>query len=257
MNLNIVLLAAGAGTRFKNEGYTDPKPLISVFGRNLIDYTIENVAVEGGNFTFIFQQDVIDKYELNTKIPELVQKYCNPNQVNLVGLNGITEGSVCSALAAQKYFDNYNPTILANSDQYIENFDINDFIGWCQSYDAKGGLVTFTSSDPKWSYCAPFVGNTDCLYQVGFVAEKVPLPSQISNCGLYYYSCGKEMVGYFNKLIKKNIRVNNEFYSSISYNLYIENGKKVVYYPLEDDQRFFGLGVPEDLRKFEKEYKKL
>ena len=37
----------------------------------------------------------------------------------IIEIDGITEGAACTTLLAKKYIDNFNPLIIANSDQYI------------------------------------------------------------------------------------------------------------------------------------------
>ena len=49
-------------------------------------------------------------------------------------------------------------------------------------------------------------------------------------------------------MIRKNIRVNNEFYVAPIYNEMIASGKKIVFKNVGD--KMHGLGVPEDLEKF-------
>ena len=41
--LNIVVPMAGAGSRFAKAGYKDPKPLISVHGKHMIEVVINNL----------------------------------------------------------------------------------------------------------------------------------------------------------------------------------------------------------------------
>jgi len=74
----------------------------------------------------------------------------------------------------------------------------------------------------------------------------------VSNCGIYYYKHGSEYVKYAEKMISNNIRVNNEFYVAPVYNEYILDGKKIKTYDVE---KMWGLGIPEDLDYFIKNYK--
>ena len=52
--LNIVVPMAGEGTRFKEKGYTFPKPLIEINGKPMIQVIIENIKPKiAHRFTFI------------------------------------------------------------------------------------------------------------------------------------------------------------------------------------------------------------
>ena len=56
------------------------------------------------------------------------------------------------------------------------------------------------------------------------------------------------------KMIRKNIRVNNEFYVAPVYNEMIEDGKKIVFKDV--GEKMHGLGTPEDLERFLCKYTK-
>ena len=45
--INIVVPMAGEGSRFAEAGYTDPKPLISVHGKSMIQLVIDNLTPRG------------------------------------------------------------------------------------------------------------------------------------------------------------------------------------------------------------------
>lgn len=45
--MNIVIPMAGLGTRFSNEGFNLPKPLIETNGKTLIEHSISTLGVEG------------------------------------------------------------------------------------------------------------------------------------------------------------------------------------------------------------------
>jgi dTDP-glucose pyrophosphorylase len=78
------------------------------------------------------------------------------------------------------------------------------------------------------------------------VAEKNPI-SNIATCGIYWYRKGKDFVKYAERMIQKNIRVNNEFYIAPVYNELIQDKKILIPYFV---QKMHGLGTPEDLKLF-------
>ena len=58
---------------------------------------------------------------------------------------------------------------------------------------------------------------------------------------------------YTNKMIKKNIRVNNEFYVCPVFNEAIKENKKIL---ISNVNSMWGLGTPEDLKYFQENFKK-
>ena len=110
--------------------------------------------------------------------------------------------------------------------------------------DIDGGILTFPSTHPKWSY-AKIDGN-------GFVtevAEKNPI-SNHATVGVYFWKKGSDYVSSAEEMIRKNIRVNNEFYVCPVYNQAIENNKKIV---IKEIDKMWGIGTPEDLENFLRE----
>ena len=63
----------------------------------------------------------------------------------------MTEGAACTTLLAREYISNNNPLIIANSDQYIK-WNSAKTIYDCLSKKVDGGILTFESIHPKWSY---------------------------------------------------------------------------------------------------------
>ena len=104
-----------------------------------------------------------------------------------------------------------------------------------------GGILTFRSTHPKWSFA-----ELDVNGYVKRVAEKEPI-SDIATVGLYYWTKGSDYVKYAEQMIKKNIRVNNEFYVAPVYNEAVNNGKKIKTF---DIKKMWGIGTPEDLKIF-------
>ena len=123
------------------------------------------------------------------------------------------------------------------------DIDINNYLDAMGDYD--GLIMTMTADDPKWSFI-----QYDKAGFVTLLREKEVISDE-ATVGIYNYKKGADFVKYAKQMIKKNIRVNNEFYVAPVYNEMIEDGKKLVYYNIgQDDEKMHGLGTPEDLEKF-------
>ena len=232
-NLNILIPMAGAGSRFKEAGYIFPKPLIEINNKPMIQCVIDSLNLEG-NFIFIVQKEHQDKYNINS-----VLKILKPN-CKIIELDEITEGAACTTLLAKKYIDNNNPLIIANSDQYIEWDSIKSMYNF-NSKKIDGSILTFNAIHPKWSYA-----KTDKNNFVTEVAEKKVI-SKNATVGVYFWKKGNDYVKYAEQMIKKNIRVNNEFYVCPVFNEAISDKKKIIIDPVH---KMHGLGTPQDLNDF-------
>lgn len=244
--LNIVIPMAGEGTRFKERGYSFPKPLIEVNNKAMIQLVVENVAPRSDHrFTFICRKEHFEKYTLKYLL-NLIAPHCN-----VITLDQATEGAACTVLLASEYFNNENELLIANSDQYIESV-IDTFLEDARKRKLDGSILTFKSSHPKWSFA-----KLDEENLVMEVAEKKVI-SFHATVGIYYYREGRMFFEAASQMIRKNIRINNEFYVCPVYNEMILTGQRVGIYEIEPHQ-MHGLGTPEDLEKFEKSkaFKKL
>jgi beta-phosphoglucomutase-like phosphatase (HAD superfamily)/dTDP-glucose pyrophosphorylase len=237
--MNVVIPMAGAGSRFASQGYTFPKPLIEVDGKPMIQVVVENLNIDA-QYTFIVQKDHYEKYSLQYLL-NLIAPNCN-----IIQVEGVTEGAACTTLLAKEYIDNDYPLLMANSDQFVE-WNSNECLYAFNADGVDGGILTFKSTHPKWSYAKI---NDDGF--VSEVAEKKPI-SDNATVGIYFWSKGSSYVKYAEQMIENNIRTNNEFYVCPVYNEAIKDGKKI---RIKDIKKMWGIGTPEDLNYFLEHYQK-
>jgi len=236
--LNILIPMAGAGSRFEKAGYTFPKPLIEVKGKPMIQVVVDNINIEA-NYIYIVQKYHREKYNLDTLL-NLITPNCN-----IIEVDGITEGAACTALLAKELINNENPLFFANSDQFVE-WNSSEFMYKMQESEVDGGIVTFEATHPKWSFAK--IDNDGLVVEV---AEKNPI-SNLATVGYYYWKNGSDFVKYAEDMIEKNIRVNNEFYVCPVFNQAISDKKQIRTFNVE---KMWGLGTPEDLDFYLKNYK--
>lgn len=237
--MNVLIPMAGAGTRFQQAGYTFPKPLIDVEGKPMIQVVVDNLNIDA-TFIYVVQKSHRVQYNLDTLL-NLITPGCK-----IVEVEGLTEGAACTTLLAKEFINNDEPLLMANSDQFIE-WDSNEFMYKMIEQKVDGGIVTFNATHPKWSFA-----KVDEYGYVTEVAEKNPI-SDIATVGVYYWAKGSDYVKYAEKMIEKNIRVNNEFYVCPVFNEAIGDGTKIKTFNIE---KMWGLGTPEDLKYYLENYNK-
>ena len=235
--MNVLIPMAGAGSRFAEQGYTFPKPLIEVGNKPMIQVVVDNLNIDA-HFIFIVQKEHYQKYNLETVL-NMVAPGCT-----IVQTEGITEGAACTTLLAKEYINNEEPLIIANSDQFVE-WNSNEVLYAFTTEGVDGGILCFNSTHPKWSYA-----KLDDDGFVSEVAEKQPISTN-ATVGIYYWSRGSLYVASAERMIEKDIRTNNEFYVCPVYNELIERGGKV---RIKNIERMWGVGTPEDLQNFLQNY---
>ena len=239
-SMNVLIPMAGAGSRFAEQGYTFPKPLIEVGNKPMIQVVVDNLNIQA-NYIFIVQQEHYEKYNLETVL-NMVAPGCT-----IVQTSGMTEGAACTTLLAKEYINNEEPLIIANSDQFVE-WNSNEVLYAFTTEGVDGGILCFNSTHPKWSYAK--------LDENGFVsevAEKQPISTN-ATVGIYYWSRGSLYVASAERMIERDIRTNNEFYVCPAYNELVEDGGKIRVKTIKEDG-MWGLGTPEDLKHFLSNYK--
>jgi dTDP-glucose pyrophosphorylase len=128
----------------------------------MIQVVVDNLSLDA-NFIYVVQKSHREKYNLDTLL-NLITPNCT-----IVEVEGVTEGAACTALLAKEFINNDNPLFFANSDQFVE-WDSNEFMYKMQETNIDGGIVTFKSIHPKWSFA-----KLDDNGYVSEVAEKNPI----------------------------------------------------------------------------------
>ena len=228
--INVLIPMAGAGSRFVDQGYKLPKPLIDVCGQPMVQRVIESLKSDKVDINFIF-------IALQEHLEDGLEEYLK-NKGDIVVVENMTEGAPCTVLLAEKLINNDHELVIANCDQLLQ-WDFSSFITYSRSFD--GCLVTFNSTNPHHSYVRLVKG------EVTEVAEKIVISDKAS-AGIYYFRKGSDYVSGANQMIKKNIRTNNEFYISPVYNELLSNGKFSIF-EIDVNNKHM-LGTPEELRIF-------
>ena len=237
--LNIVIPMAGRGHRFAQEGFKDPKPLIDIKGKRMIEVVINNLKVTCDHrFIFVCQGAHVRAYDFYSIFEKVTDKF------EVVEIDGITDGAAVTVLKAREYIDSSVPLMIANSDQWIDA-DIDHYLSDIEKRKLDGSMMTMKATDPKWSYAK--------LAENGFVTEVVEkqVVSDEATTGIYNFARGSDFCKAADYMIEENIRSHGEFYVAPVYTYLAEKGAKIGIYNIGGESNgMYGFGIPSDLRKF-------
>lgn len=238
--LNIVIPMAGRGSRFASAGFTDPKPLITIGEKRMIELVVENLTPRVPHrFIFICQKAHLDQYNYQPKLQAIAKGS------EIITIDGVTEGAACTVMWAKDWIDNENPLMIANSDQWVD-VDIDRYLKEMDVNHLDGLIMTMKSNDPKWSFVEFNERGT-----VKNVVEKEVVSNE-ATVGIYNFRHGSDFCKHAKFMIESDERSNGEFYVAPVYTyLYkIDNAKIGVYNVGEEANGMYGLGTPADLDLF-------
>lgn len=232
--MNIILPIGGLGERFKKEKYNKPKPLISFLGRPLIFWLLDNLKVNEKDSIHIPYNSELDNFRFKDL---LKNEYPNLNFF-FYKIDFLTRGASETVYVA---LNNFTKNQLQESVLIIDSDNIyfSDVVGDFRKIN-DNCIFYFNDFDdsPIYSYI-----KTKNEYVLD-IAEKIKI-SNNANCGVYGFAYGLELKNTIEKIIDKNIKINNEFYISNLYKEFLSNKIKIKSKYVED---FICLGTPELLK---------
>jgi dTDP-glucose pyrophosphorylase len=233
--MKVILPMAGRGSRFNGSGYNVPKPLIPVEGKPMFVWAMQSIeGIECSELIVI----ALREHEENYKLTKLIADYA-PAQTRLVLIDEVTEGQLCTVLAARDFINTDEDILIISSDTIVVS-DIGREIS--NKKDGCKGIISVADMPgDRWSFAR--------LNQEGFVdlvAEKERISDHAST-GIYYFSSGREFVAMADEIINNKEKTKGEYYIIPLYQKMINSGYKVM---ISEASEMWDLGTPESLNTF-------
>jgi dTDP-glucose pyrophosphorylase len=234
--MNFVIPMAGRGQRFADAGYTEPKPLIELRGKTLIQWSVDSLPLKlCTNLLFIMLREHDNEYRIADRIRQWYRETC---PLNFVFLPDVTGGQAETVWKARHVIKLSEPLLIYNIDTYFRSETLDKAL---QRDDIDGLLGAFKHNSPRFSFA-----ETDSQGLVTRVAEKEPISSNALT-GLYHFSRAGDFIRAAEESIEAGITTKGEFYVAPMYNRLIEEGKKFI---LDFCSQHHILGTPAELRLF-------
>ena len=111
-SLHIVMPMAGEGSRFRDAGWTTPKPLIDLKGKPLFVRAIESVRIDGApmKYSFIVRKEHINLYGIDRKIKAILP------DARVYSVEKTTRGAVETCLIAENGIDDDDAVVVMDCD---------------------------------------------------------------------------------------------------------------------------------------------
>ena len=176
--LHLVMPMAGRGSRFFENGFVMPKPLIEINGRPFFYWATQSIAkfVDCADITFVVLEEHIRDHAIDREI-----KTYYPD-AKIVALPEVTEGAAITALRGAESLPDDEPLLFNDCDHLFLCKPFNEF---CKAGDfangPDGALLTFASDSPAYSYLQYGADGRVC-----HTVEK-QVVSHDAICGAYYF----------------------------------------------------------------------
>lgn len=212
MKFHLIQPMGGGGTRFCGSEVM-PKPLIDLQGQPFFYWSTISLCKSDlcQDITYVILQEHANNFALDKEI----YKYF-PN-AGIKYLPKILNGAVLTSMEGVLDIDDDLPIIFNDCDHAFVCRDFFDYLE--KNGNADGGLLTFRSDEPKFSYIK-YDGNRI----VGTIEKEVVSNDAI--CGAYYFRNKDTFLKYANRYLK-NCNY-SEFFMSGVYNEMCKDGLSIV-----------------------------
>ncbi len=223
--MNIIIPLGGQGKRFSENGYTRPKPLIKVLGKEIIFWVLDSLNLKENDTVYIPYNNHLDAYSfrdvISTKYPTF----------KLLPI-GFTNGAAETLKICLEYFSITEKFVILDGDTWYEE----DILSIARK--APQNMTTyFNSTFPKpiFSYI-----NIEGK-KITEIKEKVKI-SDNANTGCYYFRDPKKVLEHISEIEK-----HEEVYISDIIKSMIVKGEV---FEAEKITSFHVLGTPQQLIEF-------
>jgi len=242
--VNLVPMA-GEGVRFRQEGYTLPKPLVPVAGIPMIERSLDSYP-PAGRWIAVCRREHLQDGRLEEALG------AGGRNTHVITLDRLTEGQASTCLLAREHFDPEDPLLIAPCDTAVV-FDEGEWLEATGNPRTDCIVMTFrnhphANRNPRhYGWIRAGIDGV-----VTGVSCKIPLGGDVKNdpgiIGAFWFRRGEIFVKAAQALVEGNRRVNNEFYVDSTIEVLLEMGHQVRIFDVE---HYICFGTPDDVRTYE------
>ena len=243
--MKIIIPMSGIGKRFLSAGYKEPKPLIKVENKTIIQHVC-NLFPKEQDFIFICNK----KHLQETNMKKVLKKIRPKSKII-----GIDQHKLGPVFAVSKIFSLIpdNEEIIISYCDYGTKWNYKNFLDTIRNKNADGAIAAYKGFHPHMlgsdNYAFIKEKNNELIKikeKESFTKNKM---EEYASNGTYYFKKGTYIKKYFKQLMEKKNSINNEYYVSLVYNLLVKDNLKTIIYQIENMLQW---GTPLDLKEYNK-----
>lgn len=242
MIINLIPMA-GEGQRFKDEGYKTPKPLIDVGGLPMVVRAC-NALPKAEKNIFVCRKNHLTNYP----IKETLEKHID--NVEIVEVNGLTEGQAMTCMAAKHLIPNDAILNIGASDNdmlYNQNlvdsmYNDTNLDGWVWTFRNNPVVL----DNPEMYGWVNVFGKSAVSINCKVPVSNTPMNDH-AIIGAFTFKKAKIFFDSVENMVLANHKVNGEFYVDIAFDYAIKSGNKMRVF---DVDQYVSWGKPKDYREY-------
>jgi NDP-sugar pyrophosphorylase family protein len=244
--MKIIIPMSGIGKRFVEAGYIQPKPLIIIEEKPIIEHVVNLFDKKDDDFVFICNDYHLKNTEMRSILKSIVPD-CKIYEVSVENRKGPVDAVM---QIAEKEINDDEEIIISYCD-YGTQWNYKNFKDEVKKYSLDGSIPSYIHFHPH------MLGSDNYAFikeeNENFIAiqEKKPFTNnkmnEYASNGTYYFKSGKIIKKYFQDLINKNISTNGEYYCSMVYNLMKQDNLNIRVFKIE---KMLQWGTPKDLEEY-------
>lgn len=241
--MHIIVPMSGIGNRFLEAGYSEPKPLIVIDGKPIIEHVCDLFPGET-KFTFICNSKHLAETNIRSVLLGIKPK------ANIIEIPNHKKGPVYAVSLVENLIED-DEEVIVNYCDFGTFWDYSDFLKHTRERNADGALPSYKRFHPHMLGKTNYAFMRDDRQWMLEIKEKDPFTenrmNEYASNGTYYFKKGSYVKSYFKELMDKDINLNGEYYVSLIYNLLVRDNLKVSIY---DIQHMLQWGTPQDVEEY-------
>ena len=235
--MNYLITAAGEGSRFLQKGIKPPKPLIKIYGNELLLWSLSTFNFNSKDKLFIVTQK---SHQVREKLYKKLRIIYPNIKIFWLELERLLNGQLLTSLTAISHFKIKGKLIIHNCDSSFKynNLEIDKLL----ESNIFGIIPCFEAKGNHWSFAKSSNSDKNSAIEV---REKVRISNNCS-VGTYIFSSSEKLLNLFEEYIKEYNPKNKEQYIAPIYQFAIEKNMKVIISKANEVKIF---GTPDELVK--------
>ena len=253
--MNILIPMAGEGQRFANAGYSVSKPCILTYDRRdgekkpmVVCATLDLPGVDKDGANVIYVDRTFHK-EDGTE--NTIQKYFQ--DATFITSDRLTEGQACTCMLAESRINSKEELLIAGCDNGME-FNLEKFNAMRKNADC----IVFTYRHDESVLINPNAIGWMKVDEKGNILD-TSIKKAISNTPMedhavvatFWFRNGSIFIKATQDMMKKNDRINGEFYVDQTIKHILNSGYKAKVFEID---RYIGWGTPHDYELYQKTF---